>query len=298
MANVENIIQEADNYIYDQEHLDKAIDMLQEVSLDLKTNFSVDSFYLSTLCRLLGDAYSLAGNARKARASYQFAYATAKERLYKVDIGFCLASLCSYEVEQGNLKEASAYFKKAYPTLLFGGKKFRHMKANVLIALSKYSLVRKNEESFKSFHGRALKYTSIVKEKRTVQDLIRSVSDIYPKYLEKPDIEYFNLSLFTKFEERNLKSFLPQAYLGYAKYLMSIKENEESNIYVQKALTLSEKGSLMKEIGESYEILGDLHSENSNSTVSDFYEKALDIYKACDYPNRMDRVKKNLNNLI
>lgn len=296
MNTPEEAIEKANVYIYDREHLDIAINILEEQANILKKENVVDTFFLPTILRKIGEAYWYQGEDKESWAYYQQAYESAMDNMSRMERGLCLACLSSYELSKGRMKEAYTYVKLTFPLIECAGEKFAEMKANALIAIANLdSLKRKYPNAF-MYYKRSLDYSCKINDKMSFQKMMEDIPYIFSKLSVYGKGFSLYTSIINIINKKNMPSFLPQAYLSFSKFLMFYDQDDKSEDYILDSLNLCKEQCLIREEGEAYELLGDLYRKEGDLGYRSCYESAMSIYESCDYPNRIKRVTEKLNN--
>ena len=289
-----NIVKEADTYREKQGDIKKGISLLEKHLKELEKDSGVLSFYIPLFSKKLGDFYRDIGNTQKALEMYKRGLEVARNDLNKMEEADILVALAFLELKIGTTEKALNYAHKAWEYIgPKRGAKFAEVKSNTLAAMGNIHFEDGDNDEALDCYRKAIK---VARKHNIAKRVITVTGDIANVYLNKGS-EGVALGLLKKLLPEAKGSYrvaVPQIYIRIGKIYLESKECKKAEENFKKALDYAQEESLVRDIGESYEALGDVFIHQNISIAHTYYEKALKQYERGSLTRHTDSLKQKI----
>ncbi len=127
--------------------------------------------------------------------------------------------------------------------------------------------------------------------------IITLTGDISNVYIAKKDYEKALelLNKYIKEAKNNYRIALPAYYLRRARIYSDIGKMELAKEDIKGAMRISKQENWFRDLGESYEALGNIYLKEDFKKAKKYFEKALFVYKKGEYENLTKRLRKKMD---
>ena len=289
------IIKKADEYREKDGDFNKAIDILEDLLVEVKKDPIILCFYVPLILKKLGNLYRDIGDTKKAKETYEEALKVARNDLNKTEESDILTAMAFLELKTGDADKALKYAKKAEENIgPKRGIKFAEVRANTFAVLGNIYFEKGDFEEATEKYRFALfvaKNAKNIKREVTIVQDIANLNIVKGDYYEAKRLLQYILKK-SKGEEYCLA--VPQMYLRLGKAYQGLRKLDQAKENFEKALQFAQEKQLVRDIAESYEALGDYFSMLGDESSKSYYENALDIFEKGNYINSVVSVKKKL----
>jgi tetratricopeptide (TPR) repeat protein len=288
------IVKEADKYREQEGDIQKGITLLEKNLKELEKDPIILSFYIPLFLKKLGNFYRDIGDTKRAKELYQNGLEVAKNDLNRMEEADILVSMAFLELKTGTAKDALKYALKAWEYIgPKRGGKFAEIKVNTLAVLGNIHFEQADLEEALRRYERALRISEKYKIKKRIITVSGDIANVYIM-LKEEEKALRILEKVLPLAEELYQVALPQIHMRIGKLNMAKRNYEKAKGSFRVALDISETMGLSRDIGESYENLGDVSALEDSHEAKIYYEKALTQYKKSGLSPHVESANRKL----
>lgn len=241
--------------------------------------------------------YRDTGDLTSAVETYKEALVIVKDDdcIYKADI---LRSLSFVSIYTEGLDRAYEYAVDALNTVKQKkGKKYYRVKSNIYAVIGNILYEKKIYDDALVNYRKGMifaKKDNFYQREITLGGDIANVYIAQRKYSKAVQIISENL----KSAKKSYRISVPQLYLRRAKIYLEKNELEKAVKDIQKGIDVSKKEGWFRDLGESYEAMGDVLKKMNHDEYKKYYKEAEKIYLKGEYITWLKRVQDKILPLL
>ena len=294
MKDTLDIVKEAEAFRDEKGDLKTAIDILEAHLKTLQEDPLILSFDIPLVLKKLGSYYRDIGDTDKARRLYNEALGLARNDLNKIEEADILSSLAFLELKTGTVEKALEYANKSLKYIgTKRGEKFGEAKANAYAVVGNIYFEKGDYIDALENYKRALSTAENIKYVKRVLTVLGDIANVHIR-----NGELWKAVRILKESIVRAKKFyvlaVPQFYLRLGRIYLEKKDFKLAKENFLIALDCAAENSLVRDIGECNEALGDFFSVNNEEESNEYYKKALESYNKSNYKNQARFVSKKL----